>query len=143
MDKKIRIKKKFIIIAVVLVLVATLSIVGGIHISNRIEKEESNPFIGTWNSEDKTISMDFSDNGTAKITYNNALLPALGTKYNGTVNAVYAYDGEKQEMSVTITVYTKEITSHYTYEIEGRELILTDTSAKKSQTFIAEHQVED
>lgn len=142
MNKKIA-KKKLIIAAVVLVVVATLAIVGGIHITNRIEKEESNHFVGTWTTEDKTVSMKFDSNGTAKITYNNALLPAMGTKYNGTVDAIYAYDGEKQEMSITITVYSKEITSHYTYEFEGKELKLTDTSAKKSQTFIAEHRIED
>ena len=128
--------KKGLIAIIVLVSVAVVATVSGIYISKAVEEAEKNPFAGNWVVEDKSISMDFLEDGTAKITYTKAKLPTLKTTYSGTVDATYAYNSETAEISVTIKVYSKEITSHYTYTIEGDTLVLTDTTTKQAQKFI-------
>ncbi len=95
-----------------------------------------NKFEGIWHSDNNTISHQFYEDGKVKTTFNNAELPVINTKYTGSFEGVYAYDKSEEELSITLNIYSKEITMHYTYALEDNVLILTDSSTDKSEKYI-------
>lgn len=95
-----------------------------------------NPLLGLWNEKDGAGSYEFYEDGKVEVLFANEKLPVLKTKYNGTLDGTYAYDKRKNEMSITLNVYSKEITTHYTYTIEDNVLTLTDSGTEKSRTYV-------
>ncbi len=95
----------------------------------------ANPFEGTWVSADKRGSYTFYQDGSMKTFIPGDKLPVLETAYNGSLDGTYAYDKSEKEISITLSVYSKEITSRYTYEIEENTLILTNTENKETEKY--------
>lgn len=95
----------------------------------------ANPFEGTWISADKRGSYTFYEDGSMKTFVPGDKLPVLETPYNGSLGGTYAYDKSEKEISITLSVYSKEITSRYTYEIEDNTLILTNTKNKETEKY--------
>lgn len=95
-----------------------------------------NPLLGLWNEKDSVGSYEFYEDGKVEVEFQNEKLPVLKTKYNGTLDGTYAYDKMKKEVSITLNVYSKEITTHYTYTIEDNVLTLTDSGTEKSRTYV-------
>lgn len=100
-----------------------------------VTNANKNPFEGTWISADKRGSYTFYEDGSMKTFIPGDKLPVLETAYNGSLEGTYAYDKSEKEISITLSVYSKEITSRYTYEIEENTLILTDTENKESKKY--------
>ena len=94
-----------------------------------------NPLEGTWISANDSGSYVFHEDGSVKIYYPGNKLPVLETPYKGSIDGTYAYDKSEKELSITIKIYSKEITSHYTYNVENNTLTLTDTENNKSKTY--------
>ena len=124
---------------IILVLAGIITVTAGVLIFLAVREINRNPLLGTWHADDQSISMQFYEDGSSKVTYNNTKIPVVKTKHNGTLNATYAYDKISKEVSVTLAFYSKEITSHYTYDIEDNVMLLTDTSTNKTQKFILEY----
>ncbi|MBQ7957619.1 MAG: hypothetical protein IJ279_06230 [Clostridia bacterium] len=120
---------------IALVIAGIIVIAAAVLITLAVREINRNPFLGTWISDDKSISLEFHEDGTGEVTYNNVKIPVLEVKYNGSADAVYAYDKRIKEISVTSTVYSKKITTHYTYEIDKTELILTNTATDDSMRY--------
>lgn len=95
----------------------------------------ANPFEGTWVSADKRGSYTFFEDGSMKTFIPGDKLPVLETPYNGSLDGTYAYDKSENEISITLSVYSKEITSRYTYEIEDNTLTLTNTENKETEKY--------
>lgn len=95
----------------------------------------ANPFEGTWISADKRGSYTFFEDGSMKTFIPGDKLPVLETSYNGSLDGTYAYDKSENEISITLSVYSKEITSRYTYEIEDNTLTLTSTENKETEKY--------
>ena len=97
-----------------------------------------NPLEGTWISTSDRGSYTFHEDGSMKVYYPGDKLPVLETSYNGSVDGTYAYDKSEKEVSITLKIYSKEITSRYTYVVENKTLTLTDkqTDESKSYTFV-------
>ncbi len=129
-------KKIFIIIIAAVVVIG--SVVGGILISKAVEDAKKNPFVNIWHSQDGTADIQFMEDGTAKVTYRNVKIPVLNINYSGTTTATYAYDSKLGQISLSVKIYSKEITMHYTYSIEDYVLTLTDTATQKAQQFNAQ-----
>lgn len=130
--------KKQIFIIVLAVLVVVGAIVGGIFISRAVEESKKNPLINIWHSQDTTTDIQFFEDGTAKVTYRNVKIPVLNLNYSGTTTATYAYDSKTEQLSLTVKIYSKNITTNYTYKLENYVLTLTDTTTQKVQAFNAE-----
>ncbi len=94
-----------------------------------------NPLEGTWISATDSGSYVFHEDGSVKIYYPGDKLPILETPYKGSLDGTYAYDKSEKELSVTVKIYSKEITSHYTFEVEDNTLTLTDTQSNKAKTY--------
>lgn len=125
-----------------IVLAGIITIAIGVAVFFIVREINSNPFIGTWNADDLSMSLEFHEDGSADITYNNAPVPVVKARHNGTVEASYAYQKQTKDLSVTLFFYSKEITSNYTYSIKNGELLLTDTSSDKTTRFIFETPAE-
>lgn len=124
--------------------IITLSLIGALIIAITVSivlivnEVNRNPLLGTWHAADKTLSYQFFEDGTVKATYSDIKLPVIETKYNGTIDGTYAYDKSEKELSVTLNIYSKEITTHYTFETDESTLTLTDTSTNKAKNYILE-----
>lgn len=94
-----------------------------------------NPLEGTWISTSDRGSYTFREDGSVKIYYPGDKLPVLETSYNGSLDGTYAYDKSEEVLSITLKIYSKEITARYTYSIEDNTLTLTDTETDKSKTY--------
>ena len=94
-----------------------------------------NPLEGTWISTSDRGSYTFRDDGSLKVYYPGDKLPVLKVSYNGSLDGTYAYDKSENKLSITLKVYSKEITSHYTYEVEGKTLTLTDIQTEESKQY--------
>ena len=94
-----------------------------------------NPLEGTWISTDSRGSYTFHEDGSVKVYYPGDKLPVLETNYNGSVEGIYAYDKSGKEVSITLKIYSKEITSRYIYKVEENTLTLTDTTNDTSKTY--------
>ncbi|MBR3588659.1 MAG: hypothetical protein IKL16_03775 [Clostridia bacterium] len=94
-----------------------------------------NPLEGTWISTSDRGSYTFREDGSVKIYYPGDKLPVLETSYNGSLEGTYAYDKSEEVVSITLNVYSKEITALYTYNIENNTLTLTDTETDKSKAY--------
>ena len=129
-------RKIFIIVIAAVVVVG--AVVGGILISRAVEDAKKNPFINIWHAEDGTTDIQFMEDGTAKVTYKNVKIPVLNINYSGTTSATYAYDSKTGQLSLSVKIYSKEITTNYTYTLEDYVLTITDTATKKVQKFNAE-----
>lgn len=123
--------RKIIFFSVMALIVAGLT-VSIVLLVNHITR---NPLEGTWISAGDSGSYVFHEDGSVKIYYPGDKLPILETKYKGSLDGTYAYDKSEKELSVTVKIYSKEITSHYTYEIEDNTLTLTDTQTNKAKTY--------
>lgn len=130
-------KKKIFLIILAVVIVAG-AVVGGIFISRAVEESKKNPFINIWHSQDGTADIQFMEDGTAKVTYKNVKIPVLNINYSGTTTATYAYDSKTEQLSLSVKIHSKEITTNYKYSIEDYVLTITDTTTQKVQTFNAE-----
>lgn len=128
------------ILTIVLTIIVTVA--AGLAIFFIAKEVNRNPFIGTWNADDLSVSLEFHEDGSADVTYNNSVVPVVKAKHNGTVKADYAYHKQSKDLSVTLFFYSKEITSNYTYSIKNGELLLTDTSTDETTRFIFENPVE-
>ena len=95
----------------------------------------ANPFEGTWVSADKRGSYTFFEDGSMKTFIPGDKLPVLETPHNGSLDGTYAYNKSEKEISITLSVYSKEITSRYTYEIEDNTLTLTNTENKETEKY--------
>lgn len=100
-----------------------------------VNKANSNPFEGTWISASDSGSYTFHEDGSMRVYVPGEKLPVLKTPYNGTLDGTYAYDKSEKEISITLSVYSKEITSRYTYKIEENTLFLTDTESGKEKKY--------
>lgn len=123
--------RKIIFLSIMALVVAGLT-VSIVLLVNHITK---NPFTGTWISASDSRSYAFHEDGSVKIYYPGDKLPVLETPYKGSLDGTYAYDKSEKELSVTVKIYSKEITSHYTYEIEENTLTLTDTRSGKAKKY--------
>lgn len=94
-----------------------------------------NPLEGTWISTSDRGSYTFHEDGSVKVYYPGDKLPVLETNYNGSIEGVYAYDKSEKEVSITLKIYSKEITSRYTYSVEDNTLTLTDLQNDASKTY--------
>ena len=94
-----------------------------------------NPLEGTWISTSDRGSYTFREDGSVKIYYPGDKLPVLETSYNGSLEGTYAYDKSEEVLSITLKIYSKEITARYTYSIEDNTLTLTDTETEKSKSY--------
>ncbi len=100
-----------------------------------VNKVTANPFEGTWVSASTSGSYTFYEDGSMKAHFGGEKVPVLETAFKGTVEGTYAYDKGEKEISITLKIYSKEITSLYTYEIEENTLILTDTETGKDKKY--------
>lgn len=116
---------------VVLSLICTCIVALIISVVLIVNKVNSNPFEGTWTSAAGNGSYTFHEDGSLRTHVPGEKLPVLKVPYNGTLSGTYAYDKSDKEISITLSVYSKEITCLYTYEIEDGTLILTDTESGK------------
>ncbi len=123
--------RRIILISVAALFVAGV-MAGIILLANLAAK---NPFVGTWISATDRGSYTFHEDGSLRAYYPGEKLPVLETPYNGTVEGTYAFDKTEEEISVTLNIYSKKITSLYTYEIEENVLILTDSETHKSKKY--------
>ncbi len=123
--------RKIIFFSVIGALIIGLT-VSIILIVNEVQR---NPLLGTWGSTSGRGSYTFHEDGSVRIYSPGDKLPVLETSYKGTLYGTYAYDKSEKELSITLKIYSKEITSHYTYEIEENTLTLTDTSSKKAKNY--------
>ncbi len=123
--------KGIIVLSLICVAIAAL-VVSIVLIVNKVN---SNPFEGTWISAAGNGSYTFHEDGSMRAYVPGDKLPVLKTPYNGTLNGTYAYDKSEEEISITLSVYSKEITCLYTYEIDNNTLILTDTESGKSKKY--------
>ncbi len=123
--------RRIIFLSVMGIVLAGL-VAGTVLLVNHITK---NPLEGTWISTSDRGSYTFREDGSVKIYYPGDKLPVLETSYNGSLEGIYAYDKSEKEVSITLKVYSKEITSHYTYNVENNTLTLTDTQNNKSKTY--------
>ena len=94
-----------------------------------------NPLEGTWISTSDRGSYTFREDGSVKLYYPGDKLPVLETSYNGSIEGVYVYDKSEEVLSITMKLYSKEITVLYKYSIENNTLTLTDTETDKSKTY--------
>lgn len=94
-----------------------------------------NPLEGTWISASDSGSYVFREDGSVKIYYPGDKLPVLETPYKGSIDGTYAYDKSEKLLSITFNIYSKEITSHYTFDIEDSTLTLTEAGTKKEKTY--------
>lgn len=128
MTKKTR---KIIFFCVIGLIIAGLT-VSIVLLVNHVTR---NPLEGTWISDSDRGSYTFHEDGSVKIYVPGDKLPVLETSYNGSLDGTYAYDKSEKSLSITFKVYSKEITSRYTYEIEENTLTLTDTESKESKSY--------
>ncbi len=94
-----------------------------------------NPLEGTWISTSDRGSYTFREDGSVKVYYPGDKLPVLETSYNGSIDGTYAYDKSEKEVSITLKIYSKEITSRYAYNVEDNTLTLTDLQNDVSKTY--------
>lgn len=116
---------------VVLSLICTCIVALIISIVLIVNKANSNPFVGTWISAAGNGSYTFHEDASFRAHNPGEKLPVLKVPYNGTLNGTYAYDKSEKEISMTLSVYSKEITCLYTYDFEDDTLILTDKKSGK------------
>lgn len=94
-----------------------------------------NPLEGTWISASDSGSYVFREDGSVKVYYPGDKLPVLETPYRGSIDGTYAYDKSEKLLSITFNIYSKEITSHYTFDVEDGTLTLTEAGTKKEKTY--------
>ncbi len=123
--------RKIIFFSIMALVIAGLT-VSIVLLVNHITR---NPLEGTWISASDSGSYVFHEDGSVKIYYPGDKLPVLETPYKGSLDGTYAYDKSEKELSVTVKIYSKEITSHYTFEVEDNTLILTDTQSSKTKKY--------
>lgn len=123
--------RKIIFFSVTGIILAGL-ITGIVLLVNHITR---NPLEGTWISTSDRGSYTFREDGSVKVYYPGDKLPVLETSYNGSLEGTYAYDKSENEVAITLKVYSKEITSHYTYTVEDNTLTLTDLQNDKSKKY--------
>ncbi len=123
--------RKIIFFSVTGIILAGL-ITGIVLLVNHITR---NPLEGTWISTSDRGSYTFREDGSVKVYYPGDKLPVLETSYNGSLGGTYAYDKSENEVAITLKVYSKEITSHYTYTVEDNTLTLTDLQNDKSKKY--------
>lgn len=123
--------RKIIFFSVAGIILAGL-ITGIVLLVNHITR---NPLEGTWISTSDRGSYTFREDGSVKVYYPGDKLPVLETSYNGSLEGTYAYDKSENEVAITLKVYSKEITSHYTYTVEDNTLTLTDLQNDKSKKY--------
>ena len=123
--------RKTIFFSVTGIILAGL-ITGIVLLVNHITR---NPLEGTWISTSDRGSYTFREDGSVKVYYPGDKLPVLETSYNGSLEGTYAYDKSENEVAITLKVYSKEITSHYTYTVEDNTLTLTDLQNDKSKKY--------
>lgn len=123
--------RKIIFFSVAGIILAGL-ITGIVLLVNHITR---NPLEGTWISTSDRGSYTFREDGSVKVYYPGDKLPVLETSYNGSLEGTYAYDKSENEVAITLKVYSKEITSHYTYTVEDNTLTLTDLQNNKSKKY--------
>lgn len=100
-----------------------------------VNKANANPLVGTWISASDSGSYTFREDGSMKVYIDGEKLPVIETVYKGSLEGTYAYDKSEKEISITLSVYSKEITSRYTYEIEDNTLTLTDSEKKEAKKY--------
>lgn len=123
--------RKIIFFSVMALIVAALT-VSIVLLVNHITR---NPLEGTWVSASDSGSYVFHEDGSVKVYYPGDKLPILETPYKGSIDGTYAYDKSEKLLSITFNIYSKEITSHYTFDIEDSTLTLTEAGTQKEKTY--------
>ncbi len=126
-------RQKGLTIFISIVLAIVIAITAGIVLI--VRKVNSNPLIGTWNEVTGAGQLEFYEDGSAEITYENETIPVLNISYTGKLDGTYAYDKSRKEMSLTVNIYSKEITSAYTFEVKKNTLTLTDKQTGKERMY--------
>lgn len=123
--------RKIIFFSIVGIIIAGLTV----SIALLVNHITRNPLLGTWISASDSGSYVFHEDGSVKVYYPGDKLPVLETNYKGSLDGTYAYDKSEKELSITLKIYSKEITNRYTYDIEDNVLTLTNTENNKSNTY--------
>ncbi len=126
-------KQKGITVFISIVCAVVIAITVGIVLI--VKEVKRNPLLGTWNEAAGVGSYHFYEDGKVEVTYENEAIPVLNLNHSGKLDGTYAYDKKSGEMSVTVKIYSKEITSNYTFDIKKDTMTLTDTATNKSRTY--------
>ncbi|MGN0468987.1 MAG: DUF5640 domain-containing protein [Acutalibacteraceae bacterium] len=93
----------------------------------------SSSLLGKWSDSSGMSGYEFKENGIVEVTYVNLTVPVLNMPINGSFNGNYAIDGNN--LTITVSIYSKTITEKYTYSINGNTLTLTNLEDSEISTY--------
>lgn len=119
------------VVAIVLVLTCMLAIAGCTMGSKKPEKQ----LLGKWMDSAGTSGYEFFESGAANITYVNFTIPIINIEYDGTVAGAYTLDTDAMQITVTYSIYGKDVNRTYGFSVNEATLVLTDLTENTSSTY--------
>ncbi|MGN1418951.1 MAG: DUF5640 domain-containing protein [Acutalibacteraceae bacterium] len=89
--------------------------------------------LGKWSDSSGMSGYEFKENGVVEVTYVNLTVPVLNMPINGSFKGNYTIDGNN--LTITVSIYSKTITQKYTYSINGNTLTLTNLEDSEISTY--------
>ncbi len=80
---------------------------------------------GLWRDGANMSGYEFKDGGVVEVTFVNFTVPVINMPINGTYPGSFTVDGDK--LTVSYSIYGKNISDTFTYAVTDNTLTLTDT----------------